>query len=359
MPVSSSNESPARPFGAGDPFYSVERRLCSSGGVGSRHHRTGGAYCKEPSAPRHGVTRMLKPAPNTGARSRMKLAAAEVQEGPSAAVLESDSPGNTPLPGMPFDMHDDSEFYREMEELHSRKDIKSGASSSSSPSKTRRLLNEELDEIDIAKPSRRRGKGRSGQGSSGSGASGGGGGGSGGSSSNSEPLAFYLRNMAKVDLLKPHEEVILGRQIQKGVRYENTRDHLELVRGVKPTDEEWALALGISGEELLKELERAKKAKMAMLAANLRLVVSIAKRYRWRGLTFPDLIQEGTFGLVKASEKFDPERGFKFSTYATWWIKQSLLRGIADQVKWAFTIPSVLCWLRCGVISYVVRTDPC
>lgn len=249
----------------------------------------------------------------------MNLAGTEVQEGPGAAVLESDSPGYTPLPGMPFDMHDDSEFYREMEEIRSRKETSSDASNT--PSKTHRLLSEDLDEIDIGNPSRRGGKGRSGHGSSSS-----------SGNSNSEPLAFYLRNMAKVDLLKPHEEIILGRQIQKGVKYENIRDHLELMKGVKPTDEEWALGVGVSGEELLKELERAKKAKMAMLAANLRLVVSIAKRYRWRGLTFPDLIQEGTFGLVKASEKFDPERGFKFSTYATWWIKQSIFRGIADQV---------------------------
>lgn len=148
-----------------------------------------------------------------------------------------------------------------------------------------------------------------------------------------EPIAHYLRNLAKIDLLKPHEEIILGRQIQKGVKYENTRDHLQLMRGVEPTDEEWAVALGIETEDLVKELARASKAKMAMLAANLRLVVSIAKRYQWRGLSFPDLIQEGTFGLVKASEKFDPERGFKFSTYATWWIKQSILRGVADQVR--------------------------
>lgn len=135
-----------------------------------------------------------------------------------------------------------------------------------------------------------------------------------------------------MDLLKPHEEIVLGRQIQKGVSYENTRDHLQLMHGCVPSNEEWAIALGMELGELSRELARAAKAKSAMLAANLRLVVSVAKRYRYQSLTFQDLIQEGTFGLVKAAEKFDPERGFKFSTYATWWIKQSIMRGIADQV---------------------------
>lgn len=147
------------------------------------------------------------------------------------------------------------------------------------------------------------------------------------------PLKFYLKNMGKVALLKPHEEIILGRQIQLGIRYEAVRDHLQLTYSADPTNEQWAYAVGIEVERLMRELGRARKAKQAMLAANLRLVVSIAKRYRWLGLTFSDLIQEGTFGLVKATERFDPERGFKFSTYATWWIKQSIQRGLSDQVK--------------------------
>lgn len=227
----------------------------------------------------------------------------------AAAVAEAEAPASSTaqeldslrhLPGMPFDMRDDSEFYEEMER---QKDVR--------PTYTR-----DEDMVGLGKvPKRRSGK-----------RDGGGGGGGG------DALAFYLRTVAKVDLLKPHEEVVLGRQIQKGVAYENTRDHLQLMHGYEPTNEEWAVALGMDQEELSKELARASKAKMAMLAANLRLVVSVAKRYRFQKLSFQDLIQEGTFGLVKAAEKFDPERGFKFSTYATWWIKQSIMRGIADQV---------------------------
>lgn len=231
------------------------------------------------------------------AEAEPATAVAEMEVG-----VEEDSglPQRQPQPGMPYDMRDDSDFYVEMQRQQNEK----------------KVYEPETEVMGMGKGSRRRGSG----------------GGGGGSAGQSDSLRFYLNHMGKVDLLKPHEEIVLGRQIQKGVAYENIRDHLVLMRGVEPTDEEWAVALGIDGSELAKELTRAKKAKMAMLAANLRLVVSVSKRYRNRGMNFQDLIQEGTFGLVKAAEKFDPERGFKFSTYATWWIKQSIMRGIADQV---------------------------
>ncbi|CAM9384817.1 unnamed protein product, partial [Sphacelaria rigidula] len=144
-------------------------------------------------------------------------------------------------------------------------------------------------------------------------------------------LNYYLSNISKVALLEAHEEIILGRQIQMGIRYEAVRDHMHKTHSTDPTNEQWAYAVGVDVETLMSELRRARKAKQAMLKANLRLVVSIAKRYRWLGLTFSDLIQEGTFGLVKATERFDPERGFKFSTYATWWIKQSVQQGLSGQ----------------------------
>jgi RNA polymerase sigma factor (sigma-70 family) len=83
--------------------------------------------------------------------------------------------------------------------------------------------------------------------------------------------------------------------------------------------------------ELKKQIRRSLRAKAALTESNIRLVVSIAKRYQRRGLAFQDLTQEGIMGLTKACEKFDPERGFRFSTYATWWIKQSIMRAIADQ----------------------------
>merc|ERR1712150_297155 len=87
----------------------------------------------------------------------------------------------------------------------------------------------------------------------------------------------------------------------------------------------------MSVEELKKQIRRSLRAKAALTESNIRLVISIAKRYQKRGLSFQDLAQEGILGLTRACEKFDPERGFRFSTYATWWIKQSIMRAIADQ----------------------------
>lgn len=121
-------------------------------------------------------------------------------------------------------------------------------------------------------------------------------------------------------------------QKQTGLQLERVRDRLEANQGAAPTSEEWASTLNLTKDEMLRELAVADKAKKHMISANLRLVVSMARNYQHRGLEFPDLIQEGTMGLVKATEKFNPEMGFKFYTYATWWIKQSLLTGIANQV---------------------------
>lgn len=100
-----------------------------------------------------------------------------------------------------------------------------------------------------------------------------------------------------------------------------------------PTYAEWAAAISpdMTVTELKKQIRRSLRAKSALTESNVRLVVSIAKRYQQRGLNFQDLSQEGILGLTRACEKFDPERGFRFSTYATWWIKQSIMRAIADQ----------------------------
>ena len=108
-----------------------------------------------------------------------------------------------------------------------------------------------------------------------------------------DPVRMYLKDICKIPLLKPHEEVELARRMN-------------------------------DGDEL---------AKQRLVEANLRLVVSIAKRYVGRGMLFLDLIQEGNLGLIKAVEKFDYEKGFKFSTYATWWIRQAITRAIADQAR--------------------------
>ena len=100
-----------------------------------------------------------------------------------------------------------------------------------------------------------------------------------------------------------------------------------------PTYAEWAASIrpDMTVQELKKQIRRSLRAKAALTESNIRLVISIAKRYQRRGLSFQDLAQEGILGLTRACEKFDPERGFRFSTYATWWIKQSIMRAIADQ----------------------------
>ena len=102
-----------------------------------------------------------------------------------------------------------------------------------------------------------------------------------------------------------------------------------------PTYQEWAASIraDMTVPELKKQIRRSLRAKTALTESNIRLVISIAKRYQNRGLPFHDLAQEGILGLTKACEKFDPERGFRFSTYATWWIKQSITRGISNQSR--------------------------
>lgn len=103
--------------------------------------------------------------------------------------------------------------------------------------------------------------------------------------------------------------------------------------GRDPTVEEWAEALEMDIKDFQSQLFQCRKAKEKMITSNLRLVVSIAKRYANRGLPLSDMIQEGTLGLVRAAEKFDGSRGYKFSTYATWWVKQAVARAIADHSR--------------------------
>mmetsp|Transcript_36989 Transcript_36989/g.47567 ORF Transcript_36989/g.47567 Transcript_36989/m.47567 type:complete len:347 (-) Transcript_36989:610-1650(-) len=149
-----------------------------------------------------------------------------------------------------------------------------------------------------------------------------------------DTLSQYLKELGKIDLLKPEEEKLLAKQIQKGMELENARAVLEEELGRKPTPEEWLNKVGMATlDDVKRQFQKSAKAKSAMINANLRLVVSIAKSYQFRGLIFQDLVQEGTVGLMRATEKFDPERGFKFSTYATWWIKQAMMRAIADQSR--------------------------
>jgi RNA polymerase primary sigma factor len=135
-----------------------------------------------------------------------------------------------------------------------------------------------------------------------------------------DPVRMYLREIGQVNLLTAADEIALAKRIQKGI---NARKSLEKNGQNGQTDETSILKAELDG----------KLAKRCLAEANLRLVVSVAKRYIGRGMNFLDLIQEGNIGLLRAVEKFDHRRGYKFSTYATWWIRQAISRAIADQAR--------------------------
>ncbi|EWM23140.1 rna polymerase sigma factor [Nannochloropsis gaditana] len=133
--------------------------------------------------------------------------------------------------------------------------------------------------------------------------------------------------------LRGEEEVDLARKMQVRVAYIRVKYLAREALGRDPTHREWADVLGISDRALAEALTAAADAKTTMIRANMRLVMSIVRRYLSRGVQLKDLLQEGMNGLTRAAEKFDPDRGFKFSTYATWWIKQSVMRAVADQSR--------------------------
>lgn len=148
-----------------------------------------------------------------------------------------------------------------------------------------------------------------------------------------DSMKDYMKSMCNHELLNKNEEIILAREIQILLKWEEKRDELENQLLRPPTYAEWAATIrpDMNVQELKKQIRRSLRAKSALTESNIRLVVSIAKRYSNDNLSFQDLTQEGILGLTKACEKFDPEKGFRFSTYATWWIKQSIMRAIADQ----------------------------
>ena len=139
-----------------------------------------------------------------------------------------------------------------------------------------------------------------------------------------DPVRMYLKEIGKVDLLTAADEVDLAMKIEAGL---DATEKLE-------AHERGELELTRAQMRRLTRVENVGlEAKQSLISANLRLVVSIAKRYVGRGMLFLDLIQEGNLGLIRAVEKFDYEKGFKFSTYATWWIRQAITRAIADQAR--------------------------
>ena len=144
-----------------------------------------------------------------------------------------------------------------------------------------------------------------------------------------DPVRMYLKEIGKVPLLNPDEEIVLAQAMSAGAEAKARLDELEEQRKNGETPE-------ISPEEeaqLRKVYQKGESSKQKLAEANLRLVGSIAKRYVGRGMLFLDLIQEGNLGLIKAVEKFDYTKGYKFSTYATWWIRQAITRAIADQAR--------------------------
>ena len=139
-----------------------------------------------------------------------------------------------------------------------------------------------------------------------------------------DPVRMYLKEIGKVDLLTSDQEVALAQAMVAGQAAREQLDEMK-AEGVELSPED--------RKELEKLYKAGERAKQSLAEANLRLVVSIAKRYVGRGMLFLDLIQEGNLGLIKAVEKFDYTKGYKFSTYATWWIRQAITRAIADQAR--------------------------
>ncbi|WP_375495024.1 RpoD/SigA family RNA polymerase sigma factor [uncultured Nostoc sp.] len=153
------------------------------------------------------------------------------------------------------------------------------------------------------------------------------------SSLSSDMVRIYLQEIGQYPLLKPDEEIAYARQVQQMIAIEQSKNQLTQQLDREPTMTELANAVEKTETQIRAALHLGQKAKQKMVTANLRLVVSVAKKYQNRNLEFLDLIQEGAIGLQRGIEKFDPNRGYKLSTYAYWWISQAITRAIAEQSR--------------------------
>ena len=148
-----------------------------------------------------------------------------------------------------------------------------------------------------------------------------------------DSVRSYLRDIGRIPLLEHDEEILLGRKVQRLMEIEDKRKELEEQHNRKIDNTELATCFDYDQKALRRDIREGKKAKDKMVTANLRLVVSVAKKYTRRNMELLDIIQEGTIGLVRGVEKFDPGRGYKFSTYAYWWIRQGITRAIAEKSR--------------------------
>ena len=149
--------------------------------------------------------------------------------------------------------------------------------------------------------------------------------------STADPVRTYLHEIGRIPLLTHEQEINFGKQVKQMMNLLAAKEKLAIQLKRQPTQQEWAENINIGEKLLLQQLHQGHEAKQKMIQANLRLVVSIAKKYQRRNLDFLDLIQEGSLGLERGVEKFDPTKGYKFSTYSYWWIRQAITRAIAEQ----------------------------
>jgi RNA polymerase nonessential primary-like sigma factor len=149
-----------------------------------------------------------------------------------------------------------------------------------------------------------------------------------------DALSQHLRAIGRIDLLSPDEEITLARLVQAGRQVRELAEEMELRSGgVAPSFEAWALEAGMGPQQLRRCLRQADQAASRMVTANLRLVVSMARRAAFKPADLEDLIQEGTIGLIRAVERFDPSRGYRFSTYAVWWIRDGIGKAMASRTR--------------------------